>query len=229
MKVNNNPEGSSHSHEETRIRICIVARRVANSMLEQAFKGYGYTSDVIAHVLNSLDQVYGNNSLPDNPEAWAATVARNKAVSLLRHIIPLSKLIELREDIDSLESGSAKQSGFNLDSVLDDAEQQKALFKLLDIVLASSAKLDTRGQETFDLIYRKRVPMGKLADELGLPPNTISQRWGRMLEDLAHQSYESVREDALCSEVFAAVLGNKQDWYKAMARLIREALRLADE
>jgi RNA polymerase sigma factor (sigma-70 family) len=199
-----------------------AAKKVAIAMLQEAHRGF--ITDVVAHTESSFFNTFDDDLLPSKPEAWASKVAYNKAICVLRRESRMLEVIEFSNDIDGAEAYGVHNSAPSPAEFFETEERKEAVLRVLHIINDAVLELEPEEQKLYNQIFKQRLPMCALADERGENPNTISKRWGRMLKSLAEKSLTAVRNDILCSEVFASLLLSSEKWTPAVMRLIREAV-----
>lgn len=203
-------------------RVRRAARNVAMKMLFD--KHRGFIDDVVAHTMSSFMKTFDDALLPRKPEAWASEVARNKAKSILRHENRMAEFIAFTDDMTEAESVGIFEPVLSPSELLDSQERMDAVVRVIRIINDSVSEMCPEDQEIYERVFRRKLPLNQIADELSQKPNTIAKRWGRMLQSLAARSLDAVRKDSLCAEVFSSLLLSTEKWGPSVIRLLRVAV-----
>lgn len=164
-----------------------LARRLGAGRIELA-------EDAVQHALMQALSAWPFKGVPDKPEAWLATVARHRALDLLRH--EQRGLLAAGELVSSAPPSSERQGRF--DRELND-DELALLFAVCHPVLSLEMRV------TFALKVVCGLTVAQIASGLLSEPTAIAQRLVRSRRQLeqAHVAIEPPPPEALAERAEA--------------------------
>ena len=184
--------------------------------------------EVVNDVLLQLWQRQRVGRLPEKPEAWAYTVALNRAARVARlEGRYASGLVEQVEDL--VENPAHVLMPPNEVTPVNGAEltDRLAAFRKLLSAFVSVAKthLNEREATLFELLYVQRLTGDKAALQMGVTTEVVRQQWSRLLTKLLGAVRHLLQEDPLCNELLSSVLSNEKTFRRTLLQLLRLVMR----
>lgn len=180
--------------------------------------------EVVNETLKRFWQRHLDQNLPENPEAWVYTVARNEAlrVAKVEDRYPLGLLDEQEE----LSDGYLTVPGHELSpsATAELTERCLALKKVLDAFNAAVETLDQPSSMLLEF-YERGLTSEQIAFELNLKPDGVRQQWSRLLRKLLVSVRAQLRQDPLCNDLLGTVLNDEKTCRRTLAGVLRLLLR----
>ena len=177
-----------------------AARKVASEILGDGFRQF--LNDVVSHTISNYMR-FCDDMLPNTVRSWAHSVARNKALNVIRSERRYAQRLASLQDFP--EDAVPTPSDIILNQECLEAIRRICGF-LRDAVDSHSSAEE---KALFQLIFCENLSLSDSALKMKVPQHSAARCWGRLLRKLQVTVHKMTEKDPFCAEVLGFLAGRR--------------------